>query len=53
MMQSRGRGAMKPLVKRPVEDRFCISPQLAPPPAREPSKSAMMKSEDYHEGGRK
>lgn len=44
---------MKPLQKRPVEDRYCMSPQLAPPPAREPSKSVMMKSEDYHEGNRK
>lgn len=50
MMQSRGWGAMKPLQKKPVEDRYCISPQLAPPPVDPKTRAIMLKSEDYHEG---
>lgn len=48
--QTRGFGAArKPANKAPV-DRFCISPQLAPPYSDKRSQKAMAASEDYHAG---
>ena len=50
MMQSRGWGAMKPLEKRPVVDRYCMSPQIAPPYFNAEQKAKFATEDDYHEG---
>lgn len=50
-MQTTGFGsARKPKKTAPV-DRYCISPQLAPPLVTPASKKMFARSEDYHEGG--
>jgi hypothetical protein len=36
-----------------IVDRYCISPQLAPPMVTPAEKKAFAASENYHEGRRK
>lgn len=47
-MQTRGFGAArKPKDVAPI-DRYCISPQLAPPALSPSAKAVFARSEDYH-----
>lgn len=47
--QTKGFGAArKPSTTGPVQDRYCLSPQLAPPMVTPASKKAFAQSEDYH-----
>lgn len=50
MNNDRGRGGTGPKKPAPVTDRFCISPQLAPPLLTPAAKKAFAASENYHEG---
>jgi hypothetical protein len=41
---------MKPLEKRHVVDRYCMSPQIAPPYFNAEQKAKFATEDDYHEG---
>lgn len=50
--EKRGWGIAKPTSKpTKLMDRYCISPQLAPPPVDPATKKMFAKSEDYHKKG--
>lgn len=44
-------GAMRPIPKnKPVIDRYCMSPQIAPPYFSKDESAKFATTEDYHEG---
>lgn len=49
-MQTKGFGAARVPAKTAPIDRFCISPQLAPPALSAKDKAVFARSEDYHAG---
>lgn len=50
MNNERGRGGTGPKKQGVTVDRYCISPQLAPPMISPQGKKIMDRSEDYHAG---
>lgn len=49
-VQTRGFGASrKPAKQGPQADRFCLSPQLAPPALSPAAKTMFAQSENYHD----
>lgn len=50
MSNDRGRGGTGPRKPDKVVDRYCISPQLAPPVLSPRDKRMFLRTEDYHAG---
>lgn len=50
MRKSRGWGAMRPIEEKTPIDRYCMSPQIAPPYFSADEKAKFATTEDYHEG---
>jgi hypothetical protein len=53
MMKSRGMGAMRPIKESTPIDRYCMSPQIAPPYFNAEQKAKFATEDDYHEGRKK
>lgn len=53
MNNDRGRGGTGPKKPQTIVDRYCISPQLAPPLVTPASKKMFARSEDYHDSKQK